>query len=697
MKTVRARALLALTTLGATGCSLLVQPNEARLRDGGSSTGDIIAPPGDVLVMDGPAADTALEDVARPDVPTPVDVPTPPTDVPTDTPSSCALGCNDGVDCTDDRCNESLGRCEFTPNPTRCAMGLVCNPEMGGCVAIACTNNAQCDDGNACNGAETCVMGRCQGGTPLTCDDGDACNGIETCDPRMGCQRGTALRCDDGIFCNGMEICDRARGCVSGTPVLCNDGVSCTVDNCNEARRACEFVPDGMRCAAGQVCNPMTGCVTMGCSNNAQCDDGNVCNGAETCVAGVCNAGTPLRCDDGNRCNGTETCDPRMGCRPGMPLLCDDGQLCNGTETCNPATGCVAGTPPNCRDGNVCTADACNPSGNMGRGACVNTPIDADGDGYPAAMVGGTRCTGTDCDDSDRAVNPGAREVCNGRDDNCNMTIDEGLMCGGAPPNDLCENAQAITLNGVAETVTVMGTTAMATHQVGSRCGGEAQPDVFYAITLPAMADLRIEASSALSSGIDPILQYVGTNCPTGGGSSILACNDDQRRGTQASRLWLRAPSIVAGLRRTVIIAVDSYSATTGAFTLTLTTSPAAPSGGCGTRFDLSSGGTVYHVVNPQPGTLSASCSPGGYMILGEQGYVYSGATSGGRITGSATGFRPLVTVRDTSNCNNERDCAYNGMNTVTLNTTQMQGAIVIDGIPNTGMSAYQYAIEFYP
>lgn len=49
--------------------------------------------------------------------------------------------------------------------------------------------------------------------------------------------------------------------------------------------------------------------------------------------------------------------------------------------------------------------------------------IDVDGDGYP-----GTEAGGTDCNDSTSTVSPGTSEVCNGIDDNCSSTIDEGVV-----------------------------------------------------------------------------------------------------------------------------------------------------------------------------------------------------------------------------------------------------------------------------
>ncbi|MCP4572506.1 MAG: hypothetical protein GY838_09175, partial [bacterium] len=53
------------------------------------------------------------------------------------------------------------------------------------CGSCDCTSDPECDDGNVCNGLETCDC-TCQAGTPLTCDDGLWCNGAETCDAVLG-------------------------------------------------------------------------------------------------------------------------------------------------------------------------------------------------------------------------------------------------------------------------------------------------------------------------------------------------------------------------------------------------------------------------------------------------------------------------------------------------------------------------------
>lgn len=69
---------------------------------------------------------------------------------------------------------------------------------------------------------------------------------------------------------------------------------------------------------------------------------------------------------------------------------------------------------------------------------CLNP--DNDGDGYISVLA-----DGKDCDDDDPSVNPGAPELCNNRDDNCDGVVDEpdndrdgyiAADCGGNDCND---------------------------------------------------------------------------------------------------------------------------------------------------------------------------------------------------------------------------------------------------------------------
>src|SRR5262249_16381717 len=55
---------------------------------------------------------------------------------------------------------------------------------------------------------------------------------------RIVCQSNAA--CDDGNFCNGVETCSPATGfCQPGTPPSCADANPCTVDTCSTAANGC--------------------------------------------------------------------------------------------------------------------------------------------------------------------------------------------------------------------------------------------------------------------------------------------------------------------------------------------------------------------------------------------------------------------------------------------------------------------------
>ncbi|MBI4718258.1 MAG: hypothetical protein HY763_10670, partial [Planctomycetes bacterium] len=332
---------------------------------------------------------------------------------------SSPRNCDDGVSCTIDSCDEVNNTC------------------------VHATSNDACDDGLFCNGAETChaVLG-CQAGTN-PCVDGVSCT-VDTCDEANNACVYTPddALCQDGLFCNGAEVCHADFGCQPGSNPCPADAVECTVDTCDESSDSCLHTPNhsvcqnGLFCDGVEVCDPAQGCIDGGdpctlplkkcdetndrcveCLSDSQCDDGLYCNGAETCVNGVCQAGTPPNCNDavactvdscdeannvcthapndsacqnGLFCDGVEVCNPASGCQdaadPCAPPLycdepgdrcveclsnahCDDGLWCNGAETCVNGT-CQAGTPPNCDDGIACTADACDEAGD----ACVHVP-----------------------------------------------------------------------------------------------------------------------------------------------------------------------------------------------------------------------------------------------------------------------------------------------------------------------------------
>lgn len=124
-----------------------------------------------------------------------------------------------------------------------------------------CTSDAECDDGDVCNGAETCDLqsGACLAGASLNCDDGDACTS-DSCDPSAGCANQT-VSCNDGDACT-VDVCDSVDGCDS-TPVACDNGADgCCSPGCEAVDPDCDVPTCGLKRAA---CQANSDCCSNSC------------------------------------------------------------------------------------------------------------------------------------------------------------------------------------------------------------------------------------------------------------------------------------------------------------------------------------------------------------------------------------------------------------------------------------------------
>jgi hypothetical protein len=394
-------------------------------------------------------------------------------------PEICDGKDNDCDGLVDDADPDAASRTAWYPDADRDAFGdagavpiLSCMPQPG-----FVADHSDCDDNdpaihpgaveicdgidNDCNGAiddnPACldadgdgipdVMDNCP--TVANADQADADgDGIgDACDPcpniaggadadHDGWCSGAGGDCNDDdatIYPGAPELCDGldndCNGAVDDNPACLGDadgdGIPDVMDNCPTVANADQADADGD--GIGDACDP--------CPNipgGADADHDGWCSGA----GGDCNdddatiyPGAPELCDGlDNDCNGAvddnpvcfvdadgdgwtvsggDCDDADAAIHPGAPEVCDgkdndcDGMMDEGI----------------CDDGDPCTIDFCQ------AGACMHVPdptCDADMDGDGWSIRNG------DCDDMDPTVHPGAPEVCDGIDNDCNGQVDEG-------------------------------------------------------------------------------------------------------------------------------------------------------------------------------------------------------------------------------------------------------------------------------
>ncbi len=217
-----------------------------------------------------------------------------------------------------------------------------------------CLEDSDCDDGQWCNGEETCVQDECVPGDPPCPDDGVYCNGEETCNEQNDQCGNSGNPCsDDGLYCNGEEEC--------------NEGA----DSCDHSGDPCREI----YCDAPATCVEAT----------------------DECISD----GTPCL-DDGIFCNGDEYCDHDISdCVHSGDPCGDDRQWCNGEESCDEENDVCDSTGDPCPDGEACdeVADECVPfdfddDADDDADITEDTPVgdEEDDAGWPEGKVTGGCC-----------------------------------------------------------------------------------------------------------------------------------------------------------------------------------------------------------------------------------------------------------------------------------------------------------------
>jgi hypothetical protein len=388
--------------------------------------------------------------------------------------SGCELGsdgdpskptCEADNECDEGYCDTASGECVTCVKDEHCPSGKHCHPTDLKCVA--CHEDGHCDSGvcdveyNYC--VECLVDGDCASGN---CDEAN----------QICIECGADSDCEDGNECT-YEGCSNGQCVVVNKPAgdPCDDGDECTTGD------ACV---DG-HCTPGQEvpeCQTNPECADK--IDGDPCDDGDPCTLDDRCEAGECK-GDSISPDcieedldkDGFAIDDGDCDDQDATIYPGAPELCDDkdnncdgqidegcaqcteeGELAFGDEKCCPGLvpidnceelpiNCDPADPNgvNCGDGYECACMDCAcfyctqcGDGQCGKGEnscncpddCPPPVQDADGDGFPVP---------DDCDDLDPEVNPGAKEMCDKIDNNCDGQIDEGC-----PPDCVVEGESYI-------------------------------------------------------------------------------------------------------------------------------------------------------------------------------------------------------------------------------------------------------------
>jgi hypothetical protein len=282
---------------------------------------------------------------------------------------------------------------------------------------LHCTLNSQCDGKQVCAQDGQC---RDQCANDRDCADGQTCVSLTCVIPtdldgngKLPVTAGVSAEgrpcsynsdCDDPFICRGGKCeyeCKTDRDCTS--PALCIKNLCTTPMSAIDSGMN---GADGTAGDGGDMGDVMTG--GDGASDASMLDGGT--------DSGMTTDGGPV---DASNDHLGQTCT--------TDAQCDDGVWCNGSERCFAGT-CAPPPEPECAVMMVSTSCMVPTCIEGHPGSCMYSPApgqDLDKDGYYAA---GSPCVGSmqvDCDDNDNTVYPGAEEVCDEKDNNCNGDVDE--------------------------------------------------------------------------------------------------------------------------------------------------------------------------------------------------------------------------------------------------------------------------------